>query len=55
MLRWPVEPMRAGGGADLPPALRGEELIYQPKWDGFQALAWTGPNGVRCSRGTAGT
>jgi hypothetical protein len=38
--------MRAAAGADLPPAPRGRELIYQPKWDGFRALAWTGPDGV---------
>ena len=42
MLRWPVEPMRAAGSAELPPTPRGRELTYQPKWDGFRALAWTG-------------
>src|SRR3982751_1294339 len=38
--------MRAAGRAELPPAPRGRELIYQPKWDGFRALAWTGPDRV---------
>jgi ATP-dependent DNA ligase len=38
--------MRAAGAADLPPARGGRELIYQPKWDGFRALAWTGPDRV---------
>jgi ATP-dependent DNA ligase len=38
--------MRAAAGADLPPAPRGRELIYQPKWDGFRALAWIGPDRV---------
>jgi ATP-dependent DNA ligase len=46
VLRWPVEPMRAAGSSELPPAPRGGELVYQPKWDGFRALAWTGPNRV---------
>src|SRR5690349_8451687 len=38
--------MRAAAGADLPVAPRGRKLIYQPKWDGFRAVAWTGPDGV---------
>src|SRR5690349_14236929 len=38
--------MRAAAGTDLPPAARGRELTYQPKWDGFRALAWTGPDRV---------
>jgi hypothetical protein len=46
VLRWPVEPIRAAGSADLPPTPRGRELIYQPKWDGFRALAWIGPDWV---------
>jgi len=46
VLRWPVEPMRGAGSAELTPARRGRELIYQPKWDGFRALAWTGADRV---------
>src|SRR4051812_24050651 len=38
--------MRAAAGVDLPRTARGRELTYQPKWDGFRALAWTGPDGV---------
>src|SRR5690349_19117732 len=46
VLRWPVEPMQAAGRADLPSVPPAGELIYQPKWDGFRALAWTGGTGV---------
>jgi ATP-dependent DNA ligase len=46
VLRWPVEPMRAAGSADLPPASAGG-AIYEPKWDGFRAIAWAGDDGVR--------
>lgn len=46
MLRWPIEPMRATGGAELPPADAGR-MLYEPKWDGFRAIAWVSDDGVR--------
>jgi ATP-dependent DNA ligase len=46
VLHWPVEPMRAAAVTGLPPAPRGRELIYQPKWDGFRAVVWIGPDRV---------
>ncbi|MFI7598261.1 ATP-dependent DNA ligase [Actinoplanes sp. NPDC049681] len=46
MLRWPVEPMRAAGVAELP-ASAAALARFEPKWDGFRGLAWIGQDGVR--------
>jgi ATP-dependent DNA ligase len=46
LLRWPVEPMRAAGAAELTVHSSAHELAFEPKWDGFRALAWTGRDGA---------
>jgi ATP-dependent DNA ligase len=38
--------MRAASAADLPTPTPTRALIYQPKWDGYRALAWTTHSGV---------
>jgi ATP-dependent DNA ligase len=45
VLRWPVEPMRAVGVAELPDLVR-DGAVAEPKWDGFRALAWRSRDGV---------
>lgn len=47
MLRWPVDPMRAAGKPALPAARTGATRIYEPKWDGFRAIAWITAAGAR--------
>jgi ATP-dependent DNA ligase len=46
VLRWPVDPMRAAAAADLP-TVAALRMLYEPKWDGFRAIAWVGDGGVR--------
>jgi ATP-dependent DNA ligase len=47
VLRWPVEPMRAAAVADLPVPPRTSKVIYEPKWDGWRAIAHVGADGAR--------
>ena len=44
-LRWPVDPMRAAPAATVPAV--SDEMVAQPKWDGFRVLAWVTGTGVR--------
>lgn len=44
MPRPPLTPMLAAPAASLP---TGPDLVYEPKWDGWRALAFRGPDGVR--------
>jgi hypothetical protein len=47
MLRPPVEPMRARGVTGFPdPHLSRIVQAFEPKWDGWRALAFVGPSGV---------
>ncbi|MEV6488189.1 ATP-dependent DNA ligase [Actinoplanes sp. NPDC051633] len=46
MLRWPVDPVRAAPARSLPEAA-GTPVAYEMKWDGFRALVWRTPEGVR--------
>jgi ATP-dependent DNA ligase len=39
----PVEPMLAKLAAELP---TGDAFLYEPKWDGFRAIVFRGPNDV---------
>ena len=39
----PIEPMLARLAAELP---AGDELLYEPKWDGFRAIVFRGPDDV---------
>lgn len=47
MLRWPVDPMRAAGKPALPATRTGTNRIFEPKWDGFRAIAWITEDGAR--------
>ena len=46
MLRWPVDPVRASAARTLPEAAR-TPVVYEMKWDGFRAVIWRTPTGVR--------
>ena len=46
MPRWPVEPMRAVQ-ATRPPRPAAGGAVFEPKWDGFRAVAWVGPGEAR--------
>jgi ATP-dependent DNA ligase len=46
MLRWPVDPVRAAPARSLPEAA-GTPVAYEMKWDGFRAIVWRTPDGVR--------
>lgn len=47
MLRPPIEPMRARALPELPDARRtGRVLVFEPKWDGWRAVAFVGLSGV---------
>lgn len=43
MLKPPIEPMEAKSVAKIP---RGEEWLYEPKWDGFRCIAFRDGNEV---------
>jgi ATP-dependent DNA ligase len=40
----PIEPMLAKVADELP---EGEGLLYEPKWDGFRAIVFRSPDGLR--------
>lgn len=46
MLRPPIEPMLAKPVARLPPGRRGDDLLLEPKFDGFRAVVFRLPKGI---------
>jgi ATP-dependent DNA ligase len=46
MLRWPVDPVRAVSARSLPEPGH-TPMAYEMKWDGFRAVVWRTPEGVR--------
>ncbi|MEU8216716.1 ATP-dependent DNA ligase [Micromonospora taraxaci] len=45
MLSWPVDPVRAVAARTVPEPRH--ESVYEMKWDGFRAVVWRSPEGVR--------